>query len=100
MNFFSLKSSLALTKLDVLDELDEIKIGVSYRLNGQILEAPPATAYELEQVEVEYITLKGWKTSISGARSFSQLPQEAQIYVSKIEELVGVPGEYIERMIL
>ncbi|CAN6440863.1 unnamed protein product [Victoria cruziana] len=89
-------SSLNLTKLDVLSELPEIRLGVSYRkIGGQVLDSFPADLNILEQLQVEYETLPGWQTDISSAKSFEELPPAAQHYVTRIEELVGVPVHYI-----
>lgn len=88
-------SALALTKLDVLSTLDEIKVGVSYSLDGQLLDSPPTNANKLSRVKVSYETLKGWKKDISGVRKFEDLPQEAQNYVRFIEKRVEVPIKWI-----
>ena len=90
-------SSLNVTKLDVLDELDEIRIGVAYSVLGVKL-APgqmPSALEDLAAVEVEYETVKGWKTSTAGTRRFADLPPAAQSYVKRIEALVGVPVAWI-----
>ena len=89
--------SVNITKLDVLDDLEEVKIGVAYKLNGQRLPrgAMPATLEDLGRVEVEYETMPGWKTDISGARTFEELPGNAQAYINRIEELVGCPVSWI-----
>ncbi|KAG9510401.1 Adenylosuccinate synthetase, partial [Fragariocoptes setiger] len=87
--------ALALTKLDVLDVLDEIKIATKYTLNGQTLETPPADANDMSCVEVDYITLPGWKQDVSKARQFDELPENAQNYVKFIEDHVGVPVKWI-----
>ena len=90
-------TSLNVTKLDVLDELEELKIGVGYNLNGVAL-APgqmPSVLDDLAAVEVVYETHKGWKSSTAGTRKFSDLPKEAQAYVKRIEQLVGVPVAWI-----
>lgn len=88
-------SALALTKLDVLSTLDEIKVGVSYSLDGQLLDSPPTNANKLSRVKVSYETLEGWKKDISGVRKFEDLPQEAQNYVRFIEKHVEVPIKWI-----
>ncbi|KAI8058614.1 Adenylosuccinate synthetase [Syncephalis plumigaleata] len=88
-------TSLNLTKLDVLDKLDEIKVGVAYTLNGQRLESFPADLTDLEQVQVEYETLPGWKQDISSCRNFDELPENAKRYVLRIEEILGVHIEWI-----
>jgi adenylosuccinate synthase len=90
-------SSLNLTKLDVLDDLDEIKIGVAYEIDGKRLPlgAMPSTLDDLESVEVVYETMPGWKTSIAHCRDFEELPAEARAYVRRIEKLAGCPVTWI-----
>jgi len=88
-------TALALTKTDILDKLDEIKIGVNYIKNGKVLDHYPSGIYQFEGVEVEYITMPGWKTGITGVRKFEDLPQNAQNYVTKIEELLGIPMRWV-----
>ena len=74
-------TSINMTKLDVLDDLEELKIGVAYKVDGKTLPpgSIPSTLAELEKVEVEYETLPGWKQSIAHCRDFSELPAEAQV---------------------
>lgn len=86
-------SSFALTKLDILDNLNEIKIGVKYFLDGKELSSPPATVIEMQKVQVEYVTLPGWRQSIGNCRKFDELPVEAQNYVRQVERLVGKPSK-------
>jgi len=88
-------AAIALTKLDILDELAEIQIGVAYKLKGQKLERYPAAEAELRLVEVDYITVPGWKTSIEDVRKFEDLPIEAQQYVKLIEQHLKVPIKWI-----
>lgn len=88
-------TSIALTKLDILDEFDEVKIGMAYSIDGKKIDYFPASQSALAKVEVEYITLPGWKQSTTGARSFDSLPENARNYVLKIEELMGVPVKWI-----
>ena len=88
-------SALAMTKLDILDALDEIKIGVAYRHEGKLLDSFPAELTLLDKVQVDYVTVKGWKKDISGARTFHELPVEAQNYVRVVEENLGVPVRWI-----
>jgi len=88
-------TALALTKIDILDKLDEIKIGVNYVKNGKVMEHYPSNVYQCEGIEVEYITMPGWKTSISAIRNFEDLPINAQNYVTKIEELLGIPFGWV-----
>jgi len=82
--------TLAITKLDVLDQLEQIKVCVGYRLDGQLLDGMPATCEELEQVEPVYETLPGWRASTREARRWEQLPANARRYLEFLEEQVGV----------
>jgi adenylosuccinate synthase len=82
---------LALTKLDVLDGFEELKVCVGYRLDGRELDHFPAGMTAQGRVEPIYETLKGWSGSTRGARSWTQLPGEAVTYVRRLEELVGRP---------
>ncbi len=84
-------TGLALTKLDVLDGFDEIKVCVAYRLNGETIDHYPAGLTDQAAVEPVYETLQGWKGSTAGARSWADLPAEAVKYVRRLEELVGKP---------
>lgn len=87
---------LNITKLDVLSVLDEIKLGVAYKApNGDVLPAFPSDLTLLEQVEVVYETLPGWKSDISKCRAWSDLPAAAQAYVRRVEELTGVECRWI-----
>jgi len=87
--------AIALTKLDILDELEEIKICVGYKLNGERIDRYPASEAELRLVEVEYITVPGWKTSIESIRKFEDLPIQAQDYIRTIEKYLEVPVKWI-----
>ena len=81
---------LNITKLDCLSELDEIKIGVAYKLpDGTTTTAFPASIEELEKVEVVYETLPGWKSDIFGVRDWNDMPENAKNYVKRVEELSG-----------
>ncbi len=89
-------SSLMITKLDVLSELDEIKISVAYKINGKIeVDAMPATVGELEKVQCVYQTMQGWKCDISGVRKFRELPPHARNYIKFIERVLSVPVSWI-----
>jgi len=83
--------SVALTKLDVLDALDEVKVCVGYRLGGRALESFPAVSKDLRDVEPVYETLPGWKTSTEGVTELDRLPAEARGYVEFISRQIGVP---------
>ena len=82
---------MCITKLDVLDGLQQLKICVAYRLHGRRIEVPPVGADLLEQCEPEYIELPGWQESTAGAKSLSALPANAQAYLRKVEELCETP---------
>ncbi len=83
-------TSVALTKLDVLDTLDEIKICTGYRLDGQILDSFPAVAQNLSRVEPIYATLPGWNTSTEGVTKLDDLPQNARQYIDFISREIDV----------
>lgn len=83
-------SYLAVTVLDILTGLDELKICVSYNLNNQIIDFIPADIKEYEKVTPNFITLPGWNEDISKVTSFDELPQNAKNYLLKIQELTGV----------
>ncbi len=82
---------IALTKLDVLDGLDEIKVCVGYLLDGEPIDYLPASQGAQARVEPVYETLEGWKGTTAGARSWNDLPAQAVKYVRHIEELIGAP---------
>ena len=84
-------NGIALTKLDVLDGLDELKICTGYMLDGQLIDYLPAGQAAQASVEPVYETLEGWKDTTAGARSWAQLPAQAIKYVRYIEELIGCP---------
>jgi adenylosuccinate synthase len=84
-------TGIALTKLDVLDGLDEIRICTGYKLRGETLDHLPAHAADQAAVEPVYETMKGWEESTAGARSWAQLPAQAIKYIRRIEELIACP---------
>ncbi|MCD1635655.1 adenylosuccinate synthase [Martelella mediterranea] len=84
-------TGIALTKLDVLDGLDELKICVAYELDGERIEALPASQGAQARVKPIYVTLEGWKESTVGARKWADLPAQAIKYVRQVEELIGAP---------
>ncbi len=84
-------NGIALTKLDVLDGMKEIKIGVGYELDGKKIDYLPASMGAQKRVKPIYETLHGWSGTTAGARSWADLPAEAVKYVRHIEELIGVP---------
>ncbi len=82
---------IALTKLDVLDGLDEIKICIGYELDGKSFDHYPASPVKQAAIRPVYETIEGWKDSTRGARSWAQLPAAAVKYVRRIEELIEAP---------
>ncbi|MBB1076153.1 adenylosuccinate synthase [Rhodoferax sp. 4810] len=88
-------SGLCITKLDVLDGLDTLRICIGYELDGEELHAPPGLADELARVTPRYLEMPGWSDSTVGATSLAELPQAARDYLAKIEELGGRPIDLI-----
>ena len=84
-------NGIALTKLDVLDGFDSIRVATSYRLDEKAIDRLPADEEAQKQVEPVYETLDGWQTSTRGARSWAELPAQAIKYVRYLEELVECP---------
>ncbi len=82
---------IAFTKLDVLDEFDELKVCVAYKLDGEIIDYLPASQAAQARVEPVYETIEGWKETTRGARSWADLPAAAIKYVRRVEELIGAP---------
>jgi len=82
---------MALTKLDVLDGLDELRVCTGYTLNGRTLDHFPAHAADQAAVEPVYESFDGWSESTMGARSWSDLPAQAIKYIRRIEELTNCP---------
>lgn len=88
-------TSIALTKLDVLDTLDEIKICVGYKHKGKLYKEMPSDLEVLEQCTPQYITLPGWKQTTIGIKKYAQLPKKARTYVEKVCKLCGVKPSII-----
>jgi adenylosuccinate synthase len=82
---------IALTKLDVLDGLGEIKVSTGYMLDGELIDRLPASPSEQARVEPVYEGFEGWQTSTAGARSWAALPAQAVKYVRSIEEMIECP---------
>ena len=80
---------IALTKLDVLDELEEINMCIEYDLDGIKIDYLPAAAEDQARVKPIYKTFKGWKSSTQGIRNYDELPQEAKVYLSELEDFIG-----------
>ncbi len=88
-------SGLCVTKLDVLDGLEEMKICTGYRIDGRLSDILPVGADDLERCEPVYESLPGWKESTVGVKGFAALPKAAQDYLKRMEALCGVPVDMI-----
>ena len=85
-------TGLCLTKLDVLDGLETLRIAVAYRdANGSVMTRPPQAAEDFAGIEPIYEEMPGWSESTADLTSFEQLPANALAYVRRIEELLGIP---------
>ena len=84
-------TGMCITKLDVLDGLKTIKICVGYTLQGSSIDIPPVGADLMELCKPEYIEMPGWSEPTAGAKTFADLPQAAQAYLRKLEELCETP---------
>ncbi|UTW57970.1 adenylosuccinate synthase [Kordiimonas sp. SCSIO 12603] len=84
-------TGIALTKLDVLDGLEELKVCVGYKHNGEVIDYLPYGMEDQANIEPVYETLEGWNETTFGARSWADLPAKAVKYIRRIEELIGVP---------
>ena len=81
-------NGIALTKLDVLDELEEIKMCIGYRINDKEIDYLPTTIKDQQNIEPMYKTFEGWKSSTKGIKNFDELPQKAKNYIVEIEKFV------------
>jgi adenylosuccinate synthase len=88
-------SGLCMTKLDVLDGLDEVKLCVGYRLDGKAVDILPRGASEVTRCEPVYETFGGWKESTIGITQWAGLPENARKYLSRIQEVAGVPIDMV-----
>ena len=82
-------NGIALTKLDVLDELDEIKMCISYELNGKKIDYLPAAVEDQLKIKPVYKTFKGWKQKTNGIKNINELPEKAKDYIYAIEDFIG-----------
>lgn len=80
--------SIAITRLDILDELEKLKICVAYKYNGEILEDYPADLDILSKVEPVYEEFDGWKTSTTNIREYDKLPENAKKYLKRLSEVI------------
>ncbi len=88
-------SSLCITKLDVLDGLETIRLCVGYRRGGEVTDAMPSRIEDFDGLEPIYEDMPGWSQSTIGLKSYEALPDNAKRYLQRIEEIVGVPIEII-----
>ncbi len=84
-------TGLAITKLDVLDELESIKVCTAYSYQGELLEEFPQDANVLKECKPVYEEVEGWKCTISSATSYEELPEKVKNYLNKLEEITGCP---------
>ena len=82
-------NGIALTKLDVLDELDEIKMCTQYELDGKKIDYLPAAADDQLKIKPIYKTFPGWKSSTNGVKNIKELPQNAKDYIYALEDFIG-----------
>ena len=88
-------SGLCITKLDVLDELAEVRLCTGYRIGGERRDTPPGSAEALGRCEPVYEDLPGWRSPTVGARSREDLPSRARAFIKRIESLADVPIDII-----
>ena len=88
-------SGLCITKLDVLDELAEVRLCTGYRIGGERRDTPPGSAEELGRCEPVYEDMPGWRSPTVGVRSRDDLPSRARAFIERIESLAGVPIDII-----
>lgn len=88
-------TAIALTKIDVLDDLEEIKVAVAYKIGDKELPSFPADLNTLESISVEYKTLPGWKQSLDNIRKPGDLPLNARNYIKFIEDYLNVPVKWV-----
>lgn len=82
-------SNIALTKLDVLDDLDEIKVCTGYTINGKLLNSFPVDMHKFSKIDLVYKTFKGWKSDTTNVKSFDEFPKEVKDYIAFIEEFTS-----------
>jgi adenylosuccinate synthase len=88
-------SSLGVTKLDVLDGLDTLRICTGYRIDGEVRDQPPMLPHRFSECEPVYETHPGWKEPTSGITEFARLPENARSYLARMEQLAGVPIDIV-----
>ena len=88
-------TSIAVTRLDILDELEELKICTHYVRNGERVDHFPADLNVLAECEPVYETVPGWQTDTTKCRTYDSLPDKAKAYLTRIEELSGVKASIV-----
>ena len=88
-------TDMAVTRLDILDSFDEVKVCTAYRLNGDIITDFPAEPGLLNKCTPVYETLPGWKSETTGITRLDKLPKEARSFINRLEELSGCPAAYV-----
>ena len=88
-------SGLCITKLDVLDGLDNIQLCVGYNCEGERRETPPAAVEAFEACEPVYEQMPGWGLSTVGIRHYEELPENASRYLKRLEEVTGIPIDIV-----
>jgi adenylosuccinate synthase len=88
-------SSLCVTKLDVLDGLDTIRVCVGYRIDGTVVDTPPLLSQQFVDCVAVYEDLPGWKDSTAGMTRYDELPANARRYLERLEALLGVPIDIV-----
>jgi adenylosuccinate synthase len=88
-------SSLCVTKLDVLDGLDNIRVCIGYQIDGAVVHTPPLLSQQYGNCTAVYEDLPGWKESSVGITQYDQLPGNARRYLERLQALLGVPIDII-----
>ncbi|MGB5604372.1 MAG: adenylosuccinate synthetase, partial [Gammaproteobacteria bacterium] len=88
-------TGLCITKLDVLDGLETLKLATSYKYNGRTVDMPPLGADAIEQCEPIYEEMPGWQESTLGIKDIDSLPDKARDYLNRMQEIVGVPVDIV-----
>ena len=88
-------TGICLTKMDVMDGIEVVRIATGYECDGKQIDVPPIGADAYEQCKPVYIEVPGWKESTVGVRTYEDLPENAKLYIKKIEEVIGVPVDVI-----
>lgn len=88
-------TGLCITKLDVLDGLDEVRLCVGYKIDGKDVDILPRGAVEVARCEPVYETFSGWKTSTVGITRWDDLPETARAYLTRVQEVAGIPIDMV-----